>query len=215
MTAHRTGDRSVVMFALALAAAGGLACKKSQPDRPSGLPASGFSAGTPATATPPSTPPPSPSTPPASDDETVPAAPDPKTTIVGTITVPAAQRKLLAPSDVVFIIARRSGGPPGMGSMMAVQKHPLGQFPMPFTLSARDSMIPGRHFEGRMDITVRIDKDGDGMTRKKGDLFGQANNISVGTQDLAISVDGVQAEDQTLTMPATAGGGGGRPPGHP
>ncbi len=212
MIQHRAGERTAVIVVLALATASGLGCKKNQTDRPSGLPASS-SAATPASTPPtPSTPPPTPA--PAADDETVPAAPDPSSTISGTITVPAGQRKLLSPSDVVFIIARRAGGAPGMGSMMAVQKHPLGQFPMRFTLSARDSMIQGRQFAGRMDITVRIDKDGDGMTRKKGDLFGQANNIAVGTQDLALSVDGVQSEDQTLTMPTT-GGGAGRPPGHP
>jgi hypothetical protein len=187
--------------------AGVLACKKNQADKPAGLaPSPAFSEGRPASEPPPAAPKP--------DDETVPAAPDPKTTISGTITIPSAHRKSLAPTDIIFIIARRAGAPPGPGSMIAVQKHPLAQFPMPFTLSGRDSMMPGRPFEGKIDITVRIDKDGDGLTRKKGDLFGQVNNVPVGTQDLAVSVDTMQTEDQTLPGVPTSDAqrGRGRPP---
>jgi hypothetical protein len=187
-----SGDRFVLVI-LALSQVGSLACKRDRAgERPSGgePPAAEFTP-----VTPPSPPPPSPS--PAAD-ETVPPAPSPKETISGTITVPGSRRKDLAKSDIVFIVARRAGAPPGPGSMIAVQKHPLGAFPMPFTLSGRDSMLPGRRFEGKIDVTVRIDKDGDGLTRKKGDLYGQANDISVGTQDLLISVDTLQAEDQTL-----------------
>jgi hypothetical protein len=201
-------SRFVFLFAVG-AAAGVFACKKNQADRPAGVPASGgFSEGRPASLPPP-TPPPAAAKP---DDETVPAAPDPKTTISGTITVPAAHRKSLTSTDILFIIARRAGAPPGPGSMIAVQKHPLGQFPMPFTLSGRDSMLPGRPFEGRIDVSVRIDKDGDALTRKKGDLYGQINNVPVGTQDLLVSVDTVQAEDQTLSVPPPEARRPGSPP---
>jgi hypothetical protein len=105
--------------------------------------------------------------------------------------------------------------------MLAVQKHPVGAFPMPFTLSSRDAMIPGTPFEGAITITVRLDKDGDGLTRKKGDLFGQVNGVAVGSQGVTIPLDSVQAEDQTLAGGAvgqgggTAPGHGGKPPGHP
>ncbi len=182
--------RLALTCTLALVAAGA-ACKR---DKAASAPAEAVSSqGAPAS---PATPPPSAPTP--ADDETVPAAPSSKETVSGTITVPASRREGLARTDIVFIIARRAGAPPGPGSMIAVQKHPLGEFPMPFTLSGRDSMLPGRPFDGRIDLTVRIDKDGDGLTRKKGDLHGQANDIAVGTQDLAISVDTLQTEDQVL-----------------
>jgi len=203
-----TAARSIRLGLCALGLAAALSCKKNQADKPAGLPASPeFSEGKPASL------PPAP--PPAAkpDDETVPAAPDPKTTIGGTITVPPAHRKSLAPTDILFIIARRAGAPPGPGGMIAVQKHAIGQFPMPFTLSSRDSMMAGRPFEGRIDITVRIDKDGDALTRKKGDLYGQVNNVPVGTQDLALNVDGVQSEDQTLPgVPTSDARRTGRPP---
>jgi hypothetical protein len=194
----------VLACTIVLATTGPSACKRDRSPAAGASPVA--SEGAPASS------PPAPPPPARADDETVPAAPDPKETIRGTITVPASRRKDLAKTDIVYIIARRAGAPPGPGSMIAVQKHPLGEFPMPFTLSGRDSMLPGRPFAGRIDVTVRIDKDGDGLTRKKGDLHGQANDIAVGTQDLAISVDTLQTEDQVLPgLPTGSARGGKRP----
>jgi hypothetical protein len=99
--------------------------------------------------------------------------------------------------------------------MLAVQKHPAGSFPMPFTLSGRDAMIPGTAFAGSIDITVRLDKDGDPLTRKKGDMVGQANGVRVGSQDVGIPLDSIQSEDQTLPGPPPGAVSGGKPPGHP
>jgi hypothetical protein len=201
----------LVTIALAAGLLAG-ACSKRQPesDRPAGLPPS-------ASPTPAAAPaPPPPPAPPAPVDESV-TAPDPKASIGGTITLPKARKRDVAATDIVFIIARKAGGAPGPGSMLAVQKHPVGQFPMPFTLSARDAMIPGTPFEGAINITVRLDKDGDGLTRKKGDLYGQVNGVQVGSQGVAIPLDSVQAEDQTLAGGAVGPGGtgAGKPPGHP
>ena len=85
---------------------------------------------------------------------------------------------------------------------------------MRFTISNRDAMIPGVPFEGQMSITVRVDKDGDAMTRGKGDVYGQANSVKVGSQKVVISLDTVQTEDKTLAAPSAAMGGM-LPSGHP
>ena len=114
----------------------------------------------------------------------------------------------------MFLAARRAGGPPGPGSMLAVQKLSVETFPMRFSISNRDAMIPGIPFEGRMSITVRVDKDGDAMTRRKGDVYGQADNVRVGAQKVVVSLDRVQAEDKTLGEPGAAVGGM-MPAGHP
>lgn len=129
------------------------------------------------------------------------SAPDPKHTIAGTITLPASNRARVARGDVIFLAARRVGGPPGPGAMMAVQKLQADNFPMPFAISARDAMIPGTPFEGHMSITVRVDKDGDALTRGKGDVYGQAADVVVGTTDLTIALDTVQAENRTIATP--------------
>jgi hypothetical protein len=106
--------------------------------------------------------------------------------------------------------------------MLAVQKRQVEDFPMPFSLSGRDAMIPGTPFDGEVSISVRVDKDGDAMTRRKGDVFGQVNGIKVGSTNVVVSLDTVQKEDVTLGggMPgagAPAGGAPrpGLPPGHP
>jgi hypothetical protein len=207
----------LALLALATLAAAGCSKRQPAPDRPAGLPATAPAAGEQAAAAP--APPRATPPPPAAADETVPAAPDPSATISGTITLPKNHRKAVAKTDIVFIVARRAGGPPGPGSMLAAQKHPVGDFPMPFTISGRDAMVPGTPFTGPVNLTVRLDKDGDALTRKKGDLSGQASGVAVGAQNVVISLDTVQAEDQTLGGPAGAMRGGtpppGLPPGHP
>jgi len=140
--------------------------------------------------------------------------PDEAHTIAGTIVLPPAHRGKVARGDVMFLAARRTGGPPGPGSMIAVQKLVAGDFPMPFAISSRDAMIPGIPFEGRLSITVRVDKDGDAMTRRKGDVFGQAENVKIGARAVVITLDKVQTEDVTLGAPGMVLGAA--PPGeHP
>lgn len=139
---------------------------------------------------------------------------DAQHSINGTIVLPATNRSKVARGDVIFLAARRAGGPPGPGAMLAVQKLTAGDFPMPFTLSSRDAMIPGIPFEGQMSITARVDKDGDAMTRRKGDVFGLAPGVKVGAQKVVIHLDQIQADDQSLGG-QVAGPAGPLPPGHP
>ncbi len=141
----------------------------------------------------------------------VPSAPSLNDSVAGTITLPKARKANVSPGDTIFVIARRAGGPPGSGSMLAVQRLQAGDFPMPFALSGRDAMIPGMPFEGKINIMVRVDKDGDALTRKMGDLFGVANDIKVGSQKVVIPLDTLQAENKTLGGGTTGPG----TPGHP
>jgi hypothetical protein len=199
-------DRMLALAACCLAL-GTASCSKkaTSTEKPAGLPPS---------TTPASAPPVRAAAPPGGGEaETVPAAPDPAQTITGTIVLPAARKADVRKGDAMFLIARRSGGPPGPGSMLAVQRLQVEEFPMPFTLSNRDAMIPGTPFEGDIAITVRVDKDGDAITRRKGDVYGQASGVRVGSHDVRISLDTLQKEDVTLSGPM--GGGTGLPPGHP
>jgi hypothetical protein len=186
------------------------ACSKGAPpsDRPSGI---APSATPPAPPPPPSAPAPAPA-PAVAPVEEMGSAPDSKQTISGKIVLPAARKGDVKKGDTLFLIARRAGGMPG--PPLAVQRLQAGDFPMAFSLSARDAMVPGIPFEGELTITVRVDKDGDAMTRRKGDVFGALAQVKVGTQDATIALDTVQAEDVTL-----GGGMGGprpgMPPGHP
>ena len=73
---------------------------------------------------------------------------------------------------------------------------------MPFSISRRDAMIPGIPFEGHVSITVRVDKDGDAMTRQKGDLYGQADDVPLGSQKVVVTLNKVQTEDRRLAQPS-------------
>ena len=124
--------------------------------------------------------------------------PPPGESISGEIVLPPAMRARVSDSDVIFLAARRAGGPAGPASMLAVQKLRADRFPIPFAISAQDAMIPGVPFAGKVNITVRVDKDGDAMTRKKGDVLGLASEVAVGTHHLKIVLDKLQEQDQTL-----------------
>jgi hypothetical protein len=195
-----------VTLALVLAA-----CSRSAPssgtEKPAGLPPTPGAAPLPPPA---QTPPPA--APSGGEAEMVPAAPEVGQTIAGTIVLPAARKGDVKKGDTIFLIARRTGGAAGPGSMLAVQRLQAGDFPMPFALSSRDAMIPGTPFTGDISISVRVDKDGDPITRRKGDLLGEATGVHVGAQDVKIALDTVQKEDVTLQGPM---GGGALPPGHP
>jgi hypothetical protein len=78
----------------------------------------------------------------------------------------------LAQSDAgaegtLFIIARPqgvSGGPP-----LAVLRVESPEFPLAFEIGPDQVMIPGMRFEGAIDLSARLDGDGDAMTRDEGD----------------------------------------------
>jgi hypothetical protein len=141
--------------------------------------------------------------------------PDARQTISGTIVLPAANRARVARGDVIFLAARRASGPQGTGSMLAVQKLVAGAFPMAFSISSRDAMIPGVPFEGRVSIIARVDKDGEALTRLKGDVFGHVSNVEVGARHVVISLDMVQTEDRTLPGAPGILAGEALPPDHP
>lgn len=207
--------RSAGLVVALMASPALLACQKSQPEAPK--PATLPPSAAPTTA-PPVAPTPAPAAaapaPAPSEAEAVPAAPDPKTSIAGTITLPKARKKDVAKGDTIFIIARRGAGGPPMP--LAVQKHQAGDFPMPFSLSSRDAMIPGTQFEGAIDIEVRVDKDGEALTTKKGDVLGKVTGVKVGSDKVTIPLDTFVAEDVVRKMPPGMGGGVGQlPPGHP
>jgi cytochrome c-type biogenesis protein CcmH len=147
------------------------------------------------------------------------APPDPKASISGTVILPAARRGDVSPSDVIYLVARRiADNPQARGTLVAVKRLSAASFPIKFTLSAQDMMIPTGAFEGDLSISVRVDKDGDPMTRRKGDVFGGLPRVKVGAQGVKLSLDQLQKEDESLAAPGpinAPGPMGALPPGHP
>jgi hypothetical protein len=70
-------------------------------------------------------------------------------------------------SGTLFIVARARGverGPP-----MAVLRISDPSFPLDFEIGPDQVMIPGMRFAGAIDLTARLDSDGDAMTRDDSD----------------------------------------------
>src|SRR6266700_3648115 len=193
--------------------------RKDDTSKPAGLPPLSDNAAVPSQAAPP--PPPAP-TPAAAEPPAVLEAPvDPKAAISGTIQLASARKGDVSTSDVVFLVARRiADNPSARGTLVAVKRLSAASFPIPFTLSARDMMVPTGNFDGEVSLAVRVDKDGDPMTRRKGDVFGMLPKVSVVARGVKVTLDQLQKEDESLAGGPMGGGApmnphAGLPPGHP
>jgi cytochrome c-type biogenesis protein CcmH len=182
-----------MMLTLAL----GSAChKKDDAGKPAGLAPSGAA-------------------PPAAPAGPTAAAPAPTggATLSGRITLSPARKADVSPSDVVYLGARRMPDSPGTrGSLVAVKRFTAASFPIDFTMSQADMMFKNGAFEGALTLSARVDKDGDPITRRKGDVFGTVDGVKVGTSGVEIALSELQKEDESLTGAAP---GGGLPAGHP
>jgi hypothetical protein len=192
-------------FSLGLMLVAGVApgCKKDQAPRAAGIaPAAPGSAPTPAPASAPA------ATPSAPGAAAAPAAGGGKT-ISGKIVLADARKATVTPNHIVYLTARRPPDTPGQrGSLVAVKRYPASSFPIDFELGSADMMFGNGVFEGDLELTVRVDRDGDPLTRQKGDVFGVADRVKVGASRVEIKLDSVLEKDESLT-------GGGPPPGGP
>jgi cytochrome c-type biogenesis protein CcmH len=87
----------------------------------------------------------------------------------------------------LFIIARQAaGGPP-----LAVKKIERPTFPVSYSLGPENMMLQGGSFSGKMNISARLDKDGDPMTRETGNVFGEykKNPVEAGSKNVDLVID--------------------------
>jgi hypothetical protein len=92
------------------------------------------------------------------------------------------------PNGSLFVIARPHGvsaGPP-----LAVLRISQPRFPVSFEIGPENVMIPSMRFEGEIQISARLDSDGDAMTQLPGDLSGSASSpYAPGASDVDILLD--------------------------
>ena len=76
---------------------------------------------------------------------------------------------------------------------MAVKKIERPAFPLSYSLGPENVMMQGRPFVGKVAISVRLDKDGNPITRQPGDLSGEykKNPVDVGSKNVDIVLDQV------------------------
>lgn len=110
------------------------------------------------------------------------AAPAPPGAVTGTLTL--GDGVSVPRGTVVFVMVRAMGesGPP-----VAVARLTAGAWPMPFTVSSMNSMM-GDALPDRMRIDVRVDLDGDVMTRDQGAPAGFAEDVASGASGLTIQL---------------------------
>lgn len=105
--------------------------------------------------------------------------------IEGVIDIEAKAKGNFDNRSALFIMAKsaRAGGPP-----LAVKKIPAPKFPFSYSLSARDVMMPGAVFSGKLYVSARLDKDGDAMTQEPENLSGEykKNPVEVGSKKIDI-----------------------------
>lgn len=120
---------------------------------------------------------------------TKPAAPATGQSISGTITIDAKLKAQLDGNAALFIIARPAGG--AGGPPLAVKKIDKPSFPLPYTLSQENVMMQGTPFSGKVNLTARLDKDGNPTSRGAGDLTGEykKNPAEVGAKNVDIALD--------------------------
>lgn len=108
--------------------------------------------------------------------------------IRGTISVDPKLSSKLDGQAVLYIIVYSAGsttGPP-----LAVKKieHPV--FPLPYTVGPENVMMPGLSLSGKVQVSARLDKDGNPMTKEPGNLTGERKGaVEVGSQKVDIVLD--------------------------
>ena len=110
-------------------------------------------------------------------------------TISGTITIDAKIKDKIDPQAALFIIARPAGSPGG--PPLAVKKIDKPKFPLQYSLSQENVMMQGTPFTGKINLTVRLDKDGNPTSRGAGDMTGEykKNPAEVGVKNADIVID--------------------------
>ena len=86
----------------------------------------------------------------------------------------------------LFIIARHGAGPP-----LAVKRVADPKFPVQFSVGPEDRMIQSMPFTGPIELTARIDGDGNATSRSPGDIMGTARGgpVEPGASGVAILLD--------------------------
>jgi cytochrome c-type biogenesis protein CcmH len=114
-------------------------------------------------------------------------SPDPRQTISGKITL-GAKVKGMNSKATLFIIARAAGV--GGGPPLAVKKIDQPVFPLSYVIGAENVMMQGTPFTGKINLSVRLDTDGNPTTRTPGDLMGNYQNpVDVGASNIDIVID--------------------------
>jgi hypothetical protein len=105
--------------------------------------------------------------------------------VSGIISLDPELKVSLNPSAGLFIFARPEGvdaGPP-----LAVKRHSVFNFPFEFEIGQLNTMMEGTKFEGTMNLTARLDQDGNRKS-SPGDVEGRVQ-ITAGQKEIKLELN--------------------------
>ena len=111
--------------------------------------------------------------------------------VFGTISIDPGLKVGINPSAGLFIFARPEGvdaGPP-----LAVKRHSVFQFPFEFDIGQLNTMMEGSQFEGIMNLTARLDQDGNRKS-SPGDVEGKIQ-ITAGQKGVQLVLNNLISGD--------------------
>jgi hypothetical protein len=94
--------------------------------------------------------------------------------IKGVLDVAPTMAGKIKAGDTIFLMARNgaTNGMVAVARLTAPEK-----FPLPFTLTGSNVMLPGGSLSGELRLTARVDKDGDAMSKNPGDVTGEVPEL--------------------------------------
>lgn len=114
---------------------------------------------------------------------------DPNQVLAGTIDVAPALKAQVKEGDILFLSVRSVGADGTVQRVpIAVDRVDVGKLPMPFELTQANVMMQGLKFEGNVQITARLDRDGEATSREPGDVEGLLK-ASIPTKGLKLVLD--------------------------
>ena len=112
--------------------------------------------------------------------------------IYGEISITEEMKAKVKAGSVLFVIVRRYAPEGQKGMMIAATKQDgvtAAQFPLRFVVKQSDAMM-GAPLAGKVKVSVRIDQDGDAISKQPGDIIGQAKEaVMVGVNPVAIELN--------------------------
>lgn len=107
--------------------------------------------------------------------------------IAGHIEVSTQMQAHIKPGDTIYLIARDLTS----NSMVAALRLAAPKdFPLPFVLSRANAMMGRASFAGRVHLTARVDKDGDPMSKNKGDVVGEVPQpVDIPSSNIVLVLD--------------------------
>ncbi len=108
--------------------------------------------------------------------------------IEGTVRLEPVRTVEAGGRSTLYIVARAAGS--GGGPPLAVKRIVAPTFPVSFSLGAGDVMMPGMAFEGPLNLSARLDRDGDPLTREPGEPTGayEDNPVEPGARNVVIQL---------------------------